>query len=139
MRFAIALAMVALTFATPASAQQVDIRATPPAPQDRPDPVTPGPYHGATEPRENGWYPGGVPVPYDPAFVEGMSTEYETPTTRGQVGVAGWASQNIPLGPAALQNREQHGWLMFGVAFTWGAPPRPPATARPTPAGVPTR
>jgi len=137
MRTVIALALLVLAGATPAIAQ-VDVRATPPPQQERiGEFVTPGPYYDITEPRENWWYSEPVPVPYDPAFITPLSKEYETATTRGRVGGAGWTSQNIPLGPAALQNREQYGWLMFGIAVTWGAPPRPPA-ARPAPA-APTR
>jgi hypothetical protein len=133
--FAFAIIVVAL--AVPAFAQQVDIRATPPAPE-RPDFVTPGPQLDITEPRENQWYPEGVRVPYDPAFIAPFSTEYETPTTRGQYGVAGWSSQNLPVGPTGAMYREQAGWLSFGFAFTWGAPPRRVAPAA-KPASVPRR
>jgi hypothetical protein len=134
------LAVLVVAFAAPAFAQQVDIRATPPPPQERPpDFVTPGPYYDVSEPRENQWYPEGVRVPYDPAFIAPLSEEYETTTTRGRYGVAGWSSQNLPVGAPGTMYREQAGWLSFGFAFTWGAPPRPPASrtapaARPTPA-----
>jgi hypothetical protein len=136
------LVTLAVALAGPAFAQQVDIQATPP-PRERPgEIVAPGPYYDVTEPRENQWYPHGVRVPYDPAFIEPASTEYETPTTRGRYGVAGWSSQNIPVGPSGTMYSEQAGWLSFGFAFTWGAPPRPaarrvsPATK---PAPAPTR
>ena len=133
---ALALAAVLVALAVPAFAQQVDIRATPP-PVERPDFVTPGPYYDVSEPRENQWYPGpyGVRVPYDPAFIEGASQEYETTTSRGRFGLAGWSSQNLPVGPSGTMYREQAGWLSFGFAFTWGAPPRraAPPGARPAP------
>ena len=117
---------------------QVDIRATPP-PSERPrEFITPGPYHEVTQPRENEWYPEGVRVPYDPAFITPMSEEYETTTTRGRYGIAGWTSQNLPVGAPGTMYREQAGWLSFGFAFTWGAAPRAagPATR---PASAPGR
>jgi hypothetical protein len=117
-----------MAVAAPALAQQVDIQTAPPPAPARPgELVTPGPYYDVSEPRENDWYPGNVRVPYDPAFVEPLSTEYETPTARGRYGVAGWSSQNLPVGPSGTMYSEQAGWLSFGFAFTWGAPPRPPA------------
>ena len=133
------LAIVLLTFAGPAFAQQVDIRATPPAPEERPgDFVVPGPYDEITHPRGNDWYPEGVRVPYDPAFIAPLSEEYETTTSRGRFGAAGWTAQNLPVGAPGTLYREQAGWLSFGFAFTWGAPPRPPArgagSPRPAPA-----
>ncbi len=136
------LALLALVLATPALAQQVDIRATPPAPPERlGDLVAPGPNHDITEPRENQWYPDGVRVPYDPAFLAPLSEEYETTTSRGRVGVAGWTSPSIPVGAPVTGFHDQYGWLQFGFAFTWGAPPRQPARPtvlpRPVPAGTP--
>jgi hypothetical protein len=128
----LALAALLLAFATPTLAQ-VDIRATPP-PQERPDWVVPGPYYDITQPRENEWYPEGVRVPYDPAFIAPLSTEYETPTTRGRYGLAGWTSQNLPVGAPGTMYREQAGWLSFGFGFTWGAAPRPAAAPRTAPA-----
>lgn len=130
--------LLVLIFAVPAIAQQVDIRTTP-SEKERPDFVTPGPYLDVTEPRENQWYPYGVRVPLDPAFIEPFSKEYETSTSHGRYGVAGWTAQNLPVGPLGTQFRDQAGWLTFGFAFTWGAPPRPPmrpaaGAARPAPA-----
>jgi hypothetical protein len=130
------LAALVLVLAFPAIAQQVDIRATPPGPERPPEWVTPGPYYDITEPRENDWYPEGVRVPYDPAFIAPLSEEYETPTERGRYGVAGWTSQNLPVGAPGTMYREQAGWLSFGFAFTWGGPPRRPAP-RPAPAARP--
>ena len=138
MKIVIVAALV-LAVAVPALAQQVDIHATPPAKERPPEFVTPGPYYDVTEPRENQWYPHGVRVPYDPAFIEAASTEYETTTTRGRYGVAGWTSQNIPVGPSGTMYSEQNGWLSFGFAFTWGAAPTPaakrvPPATKPAPA-----
>src|SRR5258708_29269837 len=96
MKTFILLAVVLL--AVPAFAQQVDIRTTPSTPPERPrDFVTPGPYYEVTEPRENQWYPEGVRVPYDPAFIAPMSEEYETPTTRPRFAATGCTPQNLPL------------------------------------------
>jgi len=133
----LALAAIVLALAVPVFAQQVDIRATPPPP-DRPGEfVAPGPYYDVTRPRENEWYPDGVRVPYDPAFIAPLSEEYETPTSRGRYGLAGWTSQNLPVGAPGTMYREQAGWLSFGFAFTWGAPPRPAAPPRAAPAVKP--
>jgi hypothetical protein len=130
-RWSSVLALLVVVLATPALAQQVDIRVTPPAPPERlGDLVAPGPNYDITEPRENQWYPDGARVPYDPAFIAALSEEYETTTSRGRVGVAGWTSTNIPVGAPVTGFRDQYGWLQFGFAFTWGAPPRPPAPAR---------
>ena len=133
----ILVALVAAPAGPALAQQQLEIRATPP-PTERPgELVTPGPYYDISEPRENPWYPYGVRVPYDPAFIEPASTEYETSTTRGRYGVAGWSSQNIPVGPyAGMAYNEQGGWLSFGFAFTWGASPRP-AAKRVSPAAKP--
>ena len=122
--------LLALIFAAPAVAQQVDIRSTPPA-KERPDFVLPAPYYDTTQPRENEWYPEGVRVPFAPSFIAPMSDEYESSGTRGHYGIAGWTAQNIPVGAAGTQYREQNGWLILGLAFTWGAPPRSPM--RPAP------
>jgi len=123
MKIVVALALVLLS-AAPALAQ-VDLRTTPPQ-RERPDFVTPGPYYEMNQPREHEWYPHGVRVPFDPAFIDPMSEEYETATSRGRYGVAGWTSQHIPISANSSHYREQNGWLMFGFAFTWGAAPRTP-------------
>jgi hypothetical protein len=143
MKLALAIFIV-LGTAVPVLAQQVDIRVTPPGREGRADFTRPGPFHEITQPRENEWYPQGVPVPFDPAFV--ASEEYETPTTRGQYGVAGWTAQNIPtgpsLGPSGVHSHDQAGWLSFGFTFTWGAAPRSatrPAAGAPRPTAVPSR
>jgi len=135
--FAIAATVL---LAGPAFAQQMEIRSTPPGPAERlGDFVAPGPYYDVTEPRENPWYPEGVKVPYDPAFVKPLSKEYESTTSRGRLGLAGWTSQNPPVGPSGTSYRDQPGWLQFGFAITWGAPLQPvqPAAKKPAPAGAP--
>ena len=137
----LATTLLVLVFAAPAVAQRVDIRATPPV-KERPDFITPGPYYDVTQPRENEWYIEGVRVPFDPAFVAPLSDEYESSGTRGRYGIAGWTAQNIPVGAAGTQYREQNGWLMFGFAFTWGAAPHAPmrpAAGAPRPAPAPAR
>ena len=135
------LAVLVVAVAAPALAQQMEIKTTPPPPvEPRQEFVMPGPYTDV-EPLEKQWYPFNVRVPYDPAFFEAASTEYETPTTRGRYGLAGWTSQNLPVGPVNPGYTEQAGWLSFGFAFTWGAPPRPAArrAAPAKPVTAPTR
>ena len=122
-----AFAIAALLWAVPALAQpQVEIRSVPPTPAERlGDMVAPGPYYDISEPRENPWYPEGVKVPYDPAFIKPASKDYESTTSRGHLGLAGWTSQNLPVGAPGTSYRDQYGWLQFGFAVTWGAPLRP--------------
>ena len=136
---ALALALISLAAALPAFAQGVDIRTTPPQPDRRPDFIVPGPDVPITTPPENEWYqtPPGVRVPYDPAFVEPLSEEYETPTGRGRYGVAGWTSPNLPVGPWGQGYNDHNGWFGLGFAFTWGAPPRSPARPASTPGAKP--
>lgn len=137
----LAATLLVLIFAAPAAPQQVDIRATPPE-KERPDFITPGPYYDVTQPRENEWYMEGVRVPFEPAFAAPLSDEYESAGTRGRYGIAGWTAQNIPVGASGTQYRDQNGWLTFGFAFTWGAPPRAPvrpAAGTPRPASAPAR
>jgi hypothetical protein len=131
---ALALALVSLTLALPAFAQGVDIRTTPPQ-TPRPELIVPGPDTPITTPPENGWYqtPPGVRVPYDPAFVEPLSEEYETPSGRGRYGIAGWT----PVGPWGVGYNDHNGWFGLGFAFTWGAPPRQPARPGSTPGAKP--
>jgi hypothetical protein len=137
----LAFAIVATVLLTgPAFAQQMEIRSTPPGPAERlGDVVAPGPYYDVTEPRENPWYPEGVKVPYDPAFIKPASKEYESTTSRGRLGLAGWTSQNPPVGASGVQYRDQPGWLQFGFAITWGAPlqPVPPPAKKPAPTAAP--
>ncbi len=133
---ALAITALLLAVAGPALAQ-VDIRTAPPATPERPRDlvVTPGPYTDITEPRENSWYPQGVRVPYEPAFIAPpMSEEYETTTSRGRYGIAGWTAPNVPVGAGGLLYNDRPGWFSLGFAFTWGAPPRAVAPARTSPA-----
>ena len=137
MKILVVTALVLLC-AAPAMAQ-VDIRTTPPEQGKWRDFVTaPSPYYDTARPRENDWYPHGVRVPFDPAFITPMSVEHDS----GRFGVAGWTAQNIPVGAVEAHHHEQNGWLMFGFAYTWGAPPRPaarPAAGTPRPATAPAR
>lgn len=127
---ALVIAILSLAVALPAFAQGVDLETTPPE-RARPDFIVPGPDTPITTPPENDWYqtPPGVRVPYDPAFVEPLSKEYETTAGRGRYGIAGWTSQNLPVGPTGLGYNNHNGWFGLGFAFTWGAPPRPPRPA----------
>ncbi len=133
----LALALLVLALAVPAFAQQVDIQAPAPTAPERPDFIVPGPYYDMTRPREADWYIYDVRVFHEPAFIVPFSEEYQTSTTRGRYGLAGWTSPNVPVGAWGRGWREQNGWLSFGFAFTWGAPPRPaavPGATRPAPA-----
>lgn len=119
-----------LLVATCAAAQEVKIEASP-LPRDRPEIVSPGLNYERTKPREHDMYPDGPRVEHDPGFIEGLSSEYETGTTRGRAGVAGWTSPNMPVGASVASGyRDVTGWFGLGFSVTWGAPPRqsPPDT-----------
>lgn len=121
---ALALGVLFALAAVPALAQGVKIEA--PRPQtERPGAAetTRLPFE-RTKPSDRDYYPDGPRVAHDPAFIEGMSADYESGNSSGRVGVAGWTSPNTPLGPEVMGYREVTGWFGLGFTVTWGGPPR---------------
>jgi hypothetical protein len=118
---AIALAVL---FATPLCAQEVEIKkpAPPAAREPEPEVIAPGLYD-VTRPGDANIYPLGGQVGIEPAFVRPLSSKVETPNWTGRAGVAGWVSPNTPVGPAGSGWAEVSGWFAFGITFTWDGPP----------------
>lgn len=93
------------------------------------------PLHREERPHEADVYPGSSPrVEHEPAFIEPLSGQYETPTGSGRYGLAGWVSPNTPVGPQTSTYHEVTGYFGIGFSITWDGPPptRPPAKL-PTP------
>jgi len=128
MRCFILVALLVLLVA-PAGAQQVEIEkapATPPVTIEREPGGTASGIGDATRPSDGDVYPHGTGVPYDPAFIGGLSAKRTTPTSSGRVGLAAWLSPNTPVGSPNTGWRDVSGWFGFGFAVTWdGPPPRP--------------
>lgn len=121
---ALALAAVVLLLAAVPSAAQ-DVKIEPPPPALEPREIVPPPLHyDQTRPSDRDFYPDGPRVEHDPAFIEALSGEYQTPTSSGRAGIAGWTAPNTPVGPAVAGYREVTGWLGLGFSVTWGGPPR---------------
>lgn len=116
---------VSLVAASLAAAQDVRIQAKPPEREPRPEIITtPGGHYEQSRPTDREFYPDGPRVEHDPAFIEGLSGEYETGNTTGRVGLSAWTSPNTPVGPEVTGRRELNGWFGFGFSVTWGAPSR---------------
>lgn len=134
MRIATALVTVALGVlaALPAAAQQpLDVEATRPL-VERPARVVPPPLHYETSrPPDNDFYPQGTRVEHDPAFIEPLSSEYQTATGSGRVGLSGWTAPNPPVGSPVGGWRDVSGWFALGFSVTWGGPPAAAPRARP--------
>ena len=127
----LAIAILAALGASAASAQDVSIKAPPPAREPRV--ITPGLLY-ETRPSDDNHYPGSGPsVPYDPAFIRPFTAETQTPTSTGRMGLSGWTSPTPRVGASGTGIRENNGSLGFGFTWTWGGPP-PPASRR---AGAP--
>ena len=116
----------------PAAAQQVDIETSRPAePELR---VLPPPlYEETTRPLPDAdVYPQrGAHVDHDPAFIEPFTRTYQTTTSTGRMGLAGWTSPNPPVGSPAREWRENTGWFALGFSVTWDGPP--PVSAKRAP------
>lgn len=127
---------LAIAFALPllaaslAAAQDVKIEAKPPE-RERPEIVRPGLRYERSRPSDHDFYPEGPRVEHDPAFIEGLSSEYRTPGSSGRAGVSGWTSPNTPVGPPVAGRRDVNGWFGFGFSMTWDGPPAP--ARRPAP------
>lgn len=128
---------LALGAAVPAWAQ-VQIETTRPVkPETGPEfKIVPPPLQKEeTRPHDSDTYPGSSPrVEHEPAFIEPLAGQYETPTGSGRYGLAGWVSPNTPVGHQISNYHEVTGYFGLGFSITWDGPPptRPPAK-RPTP------
>jgi hypothetical protein len=132
MRIHTALAVVGLGLlvASSAGAQQVEIESAR-TPADRPARVVPPPLHyETTRPPDTDYYPQGTKVEHDPAFIEPLSSKYETATGSGRVGVSGWTAPNTPVGSPVGGWRDVSGWFALGFSITWDGPPAPKVPRR---------
>ena len=132
MRILIVLAFALLGVA-PTAAQQVEIEKPAPAPARREREravITPG-LSGEGRPLDADNYLQGGRVPYEPAFISGLSSERETPTSTGRIGVAGWTAPNTPVGSPRSGWAEVSGWFAIGLSVTWDGPPPARATKPP--------
>jgi hypothetical protein len=129
MRTLVAVAL-ALLVVTPTAAQQVEIEkpAPPPARRERERAVIAPGLSGEGRPIDADNYVKGGRVPYEPGFIRGLSSERETPTSTGRIGIAGWTAPNTPVGSPATGWGEVNGWFAIGLSVTWDGPP----PARPT-------
>ena len=122
MKRALVIALL-LSFATPALAQDVQIEKNPPAaPREERD-VIPPPLQYERWPSDVDRYPRGGQVQYDPAFIGPVSKPYETPTSSGRYGIAGWLSPHTPVGSPNSGWGESFGVIGFGFSVTWDGPP----------------
>jgi hypothetical protein len=115
--------LVAALGATAVQAEDLKLDTTPPTPETRVP--APGPVRGPSDP---GYYPGGPVVPYDPAFIPGLSTEVGT----GRAGLSGWTAPNPTAGLTGTGGSERPGWFSLGFTWTWGESPYAGPTAPPT-------
>jgi hypothetical protein len=130
----LAVVALALLVVAPTAAQQVEIQKPAPTPARREREravIAPG-LSGEGRPIDADNYLKGGRVPYEPGFIRGLSSERETPTSTGRVGVAGWTAPNTPVGSPRSGWEEINGWFAIGLSMTWdGSPParalKPPA------------
>jgi len=113
-----------LVMASSAVAQGVKIEAKPPAREPKLEVIPPGGHYQQSKPSDHDYYPQGPKVEHDPAFIDGLSGEYEIAGTTGRAGVSGWTSPHTPVGPEVTGRREHNGWFGVGFSMTWGGPPR---------------
>ena len=119
---AAALSLMAVSSAV----AQVEIESgklVPPSPEPRV--VAPPLHYETTRPPDADYYVPPAMVEHDPAFIEPLASQYQTPTGSGRIGFAGWVSPNLPVGGAAGAYREDFGVLGFGFSVTWDGPPAP--------------
>lgn len=111
--------------ATPALAQQVEIKKPPPtAPrEERGEVIVPPGLQQETRPSDADRYPRGGQVQHDPAFIGPMSRPYETPRSTGRFGLSGWVSPHTPVGSPHQGWAESYGVFALGFSVTWDGPP----------------
>jgi hypothetical protein len=121
----IVIAGVVSLMAVSSAVAQVEIESSKVPPTPEPRVVAPPLHYQTTRPPDADYYQPNVMVEHDPAFIEPLSSQYETPTGSGRVGIAGWVSPNLPVGSTAAGYREDWGVLGFGFSVTWDGPPAP--------------
>ena len=131
MKIRAALVAALLALAAAPALGQMEIKVKPPATEPRPEVVPPGLHYETTRPPDADAYPQPPLVEHDPAFIEPLTADLESPTSTGRLGLSGWTSPNTPVGPVQGY-REVSGWLAVGFSWVWGGPP--PARATRTPA-----
>jgi hypothetical protein len=121
--------LLAVSAVSAAAAQEVKIESRTAPPVDR-EIVTPGLHYEQSRPSDREYYPEGPRVEHDPAFIDDLSAQYQTPDGSGRAGVSGWTSPATPVGPtASIGQRDIPGWFGFGFSVTWGGPPSGPRRA----------
>jgi hypothetical protein len=125
--------MIPLLLLTAALAHgQIQIGTPPPTAEPRLRVIEPPLGHDVTRIPEADAYSRFPSVPYDPAFIEPFTKDFETPTSTGRMGISGWTAPNVPVGASGTGYREINGWAGLGWSVTWGGPP--PASAAASPA-----
>jgi hypothetical protein len=133
MKTLVAVALTLLVVA-PTAAQQVEIEkpAPPPARRERERAVIAPGLSEEGRPLDADNYVKGGRVPHEPGFIRGLSSERETPSSTGRIGIAGWTAPNTPVGSPLSGWGEVNGWFAIGLSVTWDGPPpgravKPPA------------
>lgn len=125
----LAAGVLVLASVAPALAQQVEVeKHAPGAPAAEPRVIAPPLRYEITKPSDHDFYDRDMRVPYDPAFIGPMSTEYTTRTQSGRMGMSGWTAPNTPVGSPGAGGTgfsEVNGWFAFGFSMTWGGVPPP--------------
>ena len=117
------LTILLVLFATPAWAQVELKKPAPTPPREEREVIIPPMIQRETRPSDADRYPRGGQVQYDPAFVGPLSKPYETATSTGRYGIAGWVSPHTPVGSPHSGWGESYGVFGFGFSVTWdGAP-----------------
>ena len=123
------MAALLIGVTAPTLAQEIKIQTRPPGEEVKPEIVAPPLHDQMSRPDHDDFYPDGPKVRHDPAFIEPLAVPIETSNGTGEVGVSGWTTPAIPVGPAVIGRRDNNGWLSFGFSAVWGGPPtaKPPA------------
>jgi hypothetical protein len=117
----VALAALALAGAPPARAQ-VELRSALPEPLRGLDIVVPGPTsRELTRPRDLEFYGEDQRVPYNPAFIEPLTTTNPSGTVKA--GVSAYTAPHTPVGPLSITSQWiGMGALSLGFTLIWDLP-----------------
>jgi len=101
-----------------AQTSPVEVKTSTPADPRELEIVTPAPgSRDVTRPREADFYPNDVRVPYDPGFVEPLTTRPKSGPIK-RVGVSGWTAP-AGRGDGYAAGQELNGWFGFGISVIW--------------------